>query len=125
MLGHQLALNADVNEMGTYIADRIHDLEPLDGRSRSLVAVAGASVYMASHIFGHGRSLRRIAQGVPLADVGNFDVEAILHAYGSAYQNRRELIDWDLLARVIGRPMGMDQVDEILIPPHSELTHNA
>lgn len=123
MLGHQLTLNADINEMGMYIADRFHDRGLLG--ERSLVAVAGASVYMASHILGHGRSLGRISQGVALADMGSTNVETILDAYDLVYHNRRRLVDWDLLARVIGRTMGMDQVDGILISPQSELIHHA
>lgn len=116
-LGQQLDLDADINELGLYVANRLHDRDLVG--EHSLVAVAAASVYMAGHLLGHERSVRTISHGVALGGLGNSSAEAIQEVYVLLYQYRRRLVDWELLTHVLGATMAVGQVDEAPISPQS------
>lgn len=54
--------------MAEHIANRVHDRGPMG--DYSVVAVAAASLYMASHTTGVPRSLRQISRKLAIANLG-------------------------------------------------------
>ena len=109
----QLGLNPDVSRMARGIANSIHDrvqLERADADDRLALAVAAASVYMASHLLGDARSLEMISSCV---DVGD---DAVRETYNLLHTHRYEIINTQLLA---GAGMELGGIDEILPPTFS------
>ncbi|CAD6567925.1 MAG: hypothetical protein ASARMPRED_001190 [Alectoria sarmentosa] len=109
----QLGLDPDVSRMAREIAHVIHDrvrLERFEADDDPALAVAAASVYMASHLLGDARSLEMISSCV---DVGD---DAVRGTYNLLHTHRYEIINTQLLA---GAVMEQGGIDEVLPPMFS------
>ena len=102
-----IELGPEITRLARWIANREHDRVRLEERNNSaVVAVAAASVYMASHVLSDARSGELIASCVHF-DVG-FD--AIRCAYTSLYSQRYRQFDQLVLARAGMEVRSMDEV---------------
>ena len=80
-----IELGPDVRHLARWIANREHDRVRLEEQDdRAVVAVAAASVYMASHVLSNARSGALIARCVD----DRVGVDAIRCAYTSLYSQR-------------------------------------
>ena len=102
-----IGLGPEVQRLARWFANREHDRVRLEERNNSaVVAVAAASVYMASHVLSDARSGELIASCVHF-DVG---VNAIRCAYTSLYSQRYHQVDQMVLARAGMEARRMDEV---------------
>lgn len=94
--------------MAKWIANRFHDrvaIEEAEVGDEPVLAVAAASIYMASHLLGDARSLELVSS------CDGVGVEAARRAYSLIHVYRSVLISTELLERA---GMELDGVDEVL-----------
>ena len=107
-LSAQLDLRWVIARMARCIANTFHDRVEIGGLrlgDRPAHAVAAASIYMASHLFGDARSLDLVSS------CDGVEVEAVRSAYGLLHGRRYGLIGEELLARA-GREW--EEIEDIL-----------
>ena len=109
-LGHHLSLSIQAIDMAADIADRIHDLGPMGGRS--LVEVAAGSLYMASFVMEEPRTLGAISREIAAAGMGHVGFAVIRRTYHWLYPYRRRLIRESLLGMTTD--LTLDTVDSVL-----------
>ena len=111
-LGDYLSLSDEVIDMTLYIANRFHNwVSILD---YPVIAIAAASLHMASYAMNQPCSIEDISSGIAAPDID--DVPVVLRAtYYCLYHSRRELIHEPLLERITGRTV--DTLDYILPLP--------
>ncbi|KAF6228013.1 hypothetical protein HO133_007741 [Letharia lupina] len=113
-LSAQLGLNhmPEIAGMARWIANHIHDIFAFEmiereNDDRFVRSVAAASIYMASHLLGDGRSLEMIESCALSGD------DPIRSAYALLYLHRYDIINTQLLARV---GMGLGSIGDVLPP---------
>ena len=113
-LSAQLGLNhmPEIAGMARWMANQIHDIFAFEriereNDDRLVRSVAAASIYMASHLLGDGRSLEMIESCALSGD------DPIRGAYAVLYLHRYDIINTQLLARV---GMGLGSIGDVLPP---------
>ena len=99
--------DTDVLPLAAWIATVMHDLHPLGGAEPDEVyAVAAASVFMASHLMRHGKSVELIA-----SCFNDVEIILILRTYSLLLDDRHALINAELFG------LDRQRIDDVL--PHS------
>ena len=115
ILARHFDLTTDVSLMAAYIANGFHDLGPMG--DHSVVAVAAASLYMASHATGDPRSRHAVSRAIAIAGLGNVGADVLSQTYTWLYQDRRVLLHEPLLRRITSWTLAT--VDEVLPLPET------
>ena len=65
-----------------------------------MIAVAAASLYMASHVTGDARSRRAFSRKIAIAGLGDVGVDVLSRTYTRLYQDHQVLLHEPFLRRI-------------------------
>lgn len=115
VLARHLDLNTDAAQMAAHIANRVHEQGSMGDHSE--IAVAAASLYMASHAIGDPRSRRAFSRNIAIAGFGDVGADVLSLIYTRLYQDHQVLLHEPLLRGIT--PWTLSSVYAILPSPQT------
>ena len=115
ILARHLNLNSDATQMAADMANRVHEQGRMN--DQPVVAVAAASLYMASHVTSHPRSRRAFSRKIAIAGFGDIGAGVLSRIYTRLYHDRQVVLHEPLLRRIT--PWTLSSVYAILPSPRT------